>query len=564
MVGPGVAASRPHPRMLGFTLLAAGLLLLTLLPAGAAGQVVPQEDDSTVAPSRIKGLQRFETAARIADRTFDDTDTAILVTGVDYPDALAGSYAAGWEGAPILLVERDRIPDATLGMLNDLGVSRVVLLGGRAAIGVGVEAALDERGFPFERIAGEDRYETAVAIARRYGHEPGEPLDGDRAALLASGESFPDALSAGPLATRARLPLLLTPRDRALPAVDDVLEDLDIERVVVVGGEEAVSSGLVEHYEEAGYAVERFAGATRDETAAVVADNALARFDGFSERLVLLARGDSFPDALAASVHGAVVGAPILLSATPDTLGAATAAWLEDRCPDVERIRALGGDAALSSATLQAAVDAAGACVRPVGEVARFTTELLGVPDRTHNIHLAADYIDGDVIAAGESYSLNQGIGRRTTARGFRLVEDGCIGGDGQPVDCVGGGTSQVATTFLNAAWFTGIDIPEFRPHTIWFERYPVCHEATLTWGALDVVVRNDSPYDIVIDTFYSAEIIGVRFISQPWAEVESWAEPADPPAAGSFTSSCGRTITYPDGSTESESYTWIYQAVGF
>jgi vancomycin resistance protein YoaR len=168
------------------------------------------------------------------------------------------------------------------------------------------------------------------------------------------------------------------------------------------------------------------------------------------------------------------------------------------------------------------------------------------------------------VISSGATYSLNQGIGRRTRARGFREVENGCIGADGEPVDCVGGGVSQMGTTFLNAAWFTGIEIVEFRQHTRYFTRYPVCHEATLSWGSLDVRVHNDSPYDIIIDTFYDDEFIGVRFISRDWADVSSWAEPQSPPSSGSFTSRCGRTIAYPDGTSTTESYTWTYDDTGF
>jgi len=198
-------------------------------------------------------------------------------------------------------------------------------------------------------------------------------------------------------------------------------------------------------------------------------------------------------------------------------------------------------------------------------EVARFSTFLPPNPDRTHNIHLAADYMQDDVIAAGATYSLNHdGIGERTTARGFRLVENGCIGAGGQAVDCVGGGTSQMATTFMNVAWFTGIELVEWRQHTIYFPRYPVCHEATLSWGSLDVVVHNNSPHDILVDTFYDEGVIGVRFMSQEWAQVESWAEPAEPPASGPFASSCGRTIAYPDGTTHTESYEWTYDDVGF
>lgn len=544
--------------------LCALALGVTLMPATSGAQ---EPGDGGVTAARVRGEHRFETAARIAALTFEQADVAVLVTGQDFPDALAGSYAAGLLAGPILLTEGDSVPPATLGALGDLGVDTVVILGGTAVVGEQVEQLLADEGYATQRIAGETRYHTAAEVARRYGgpDSPTQLLEGDRTALLASGERFPDALAAGPLAAKAHLPLLLTRHGRTVPIVGETLAELGIERLLVIGGDAAVSDAVVAAYRNQGYAVERLAGSTRGDTATVVADHAIGRFAGFSEQLMLLARGDDFPDALTASVYGAHAGAPITLSATPHTLGGATAGWLAARCPGVDVVRALGGTGAVSGATLDAAVAAAQRCLRPDQEVSRFSTPLLGIPDRTHNLHLAADYIDGDVIPAGATYSLNRdGTGPRTRARGFREVEGGCIGAGGAAVDCVGGGVSQMGTTFMNAAWFAGIALEEFRQHSLYFQRYPVCHEATLSYGTLDVVVRNNSPYDILIDAFYDDTIVGVRFLSRPWASVDSWEQPENPPSSGSFTSQCGRTITYPDGTSTTESYTWTYEGTGF
>lgn len=548
--------------------LSALALAMVLLPTLAAAQEEPE--DRGVTPARAHGPTRHHTASRIATLTFDEARTAILVTGDDYPDALAGSFAAGRVVGPLLLVQRDHVPDTTRETLRELAVEEVVLLGGTGVIGEEVEEQLRSEGYATERIAGSDRFETAAEIALRYGPDEGTgTFEGQRTAILASGQGFPDALAAGPLSARARLPLLLTPRESTLPVVTEALETLDIERIIVVGGPAAVSGDVVRTYEEAGYVVERFSGGTRTGTAAVIADNAIARA-GFAPDLVLLARGDDFPDALTASIHGAMLGAPILLTATPDVLSPETADWLAARCPDVDAIRALGGTAAVSEATLSTAVDAGEACLRTEQEVARFTTPLLGNEDRTHNIHLAADYIDGDVIPPGATYSLDAHIGNRSRARGFREVENGCIGADGEPVDCVGGGISQLATTFMNAAWFTGVQFgydeadKGFRQHSIYFERYPMCRESTISRGSIDVVVRNDSPYPITIDTFYSDEFVGVRYISEPWAEVESWTSEPYARSGSAFSVDCGRTITYPDGQQDSEAHSWRYDDTGF
>jgi len=192
-----------------------------------------------------------------------------------------------------------------------------------------------------------------------------------------------------------------------------------------------------------------------------------------------------------------------------------------------------------------------------IQQISTFTTRLVPGQDRNVNIGLAADYIDGDVIDPGESYSLNRGIGERTRARGF--IEDGFIDSDGELISVVGGGVSQMGTTFLNAAWFAGIELDEFQQHSIYFERYPMCREATLAWNVLDVVVTNDSPYPITIVTDHSSESVTVSFVSRPWAEVDSFIGEPYARRGASFRVDCGRTVTYPDGTSSSERYSWRY-----
>jgi putative cell wall-binding protein len=558
---PSVSRGRALLRPL-LAALAVALAVALVPPAPGADA---QTGDGVTA-ARVDGTTRVDTAAVIARLTFDEADVAVLSTAFDFPDALAGSFAAGRVAGPLLLVQREAVPEETAAVLEELGVRAVVLLGGSGAISDAVADDLRADGFDVQRVAGGNRYETAAAIARAFGQDrPDQRLGGQRVALLASGEAFPDALAAGPLAAAASVPLLLTPQGRSHPSVDEALEELGVDRVLVVGGTAAVSEAVAQHHRDGGYVVERVAGATRTATATAVADVALRRFTGFSTDLVLLARGDDFPDALAASAHGAALGAPVLLTATPDVLSSATSRWFEDACPEVDAVRAIGGVGAVSDAALRAAVDAAGACTGDPGDpeiVGAFTTPLpQGQPDRNHNIHLALDTIDGDVIRSGAGYSLDTAIGPRSAERGYRVVENGCIGSDGQPVDCRGGGISQVATTFVNAAWESGVHLEEFRPHTTYFERYPMCREATIVEGQLDVVVVNDTPYDLVVASDYTDEQVTVSFVSRPWFEVESWTgEPYDVEGpGGAFSVDCGRMVTGPDGGSEQESYTWRY-----
>jgi vancomycin resistance protein YoaR len=142
-------------------------------------------------------------------------------------------------------------------------------------------------------------------------------------------------------------------------------------------------------------------------------------------------------------------------------------------------------------------------------------------------------------------------------------VENGFIDEDGDLVSVTGGGVSQMGTTFMNAAWFAGIELVEFQPHSLYFQRYPMGREATLAWNALDVVVHNDSPYGILVASEADEESVEVAFWSSPWAEVDTdTSEPYDEEEGeerDGFTVDFERTITYPDGTSTTETFTHTY-----
>jgi vancomycin resistance protein YoaR len=194
-------------------------------------------------------------------------------------------------------------------------------------------------------------------------------------------------------------------------------------------------------------------------------------------------------------------------------------------------------------------------------EVSTFTTEHAPGEPRVHNIQLLADLVDGVIVEPDERFSINDDIGPRTRERGF--VEGGVIQ-DGEFEEEVGGGVSQFATTFFNAAFFAGIEIEEYQPHSYYIERYPVGHEATLAYGAIDLAIVNDSPHGILIKTSYTATSITVTFYSSPWAEVEVDVGPRRNVVPGDtrdgFDVSFTRTITYPDGESVTEEHFHRYQ----
>ncbi len=183
-----------------------------------------------------------------------------------------------------------------------------------------------------ETYAGADRYETNVETSEAL-FEPGTDV------IIASGQVFADALSAGPAAARADASLLLTPTDQLLPVTVAELERLQPATVTIVGGTPSVSSATAARITEVvpTAAVSRIAGADRYQTAALIAE----RYFGHASE-VLLASGEQFADAVSASGAASAVGdLPVLLTPRATTsehtidaiesLGAETAVVLGSR-----------------------------------------------------------------------------------------------------------------------------------------------------------------------------------------------------------------------------------------
>jgi putative cell wall-binding protein len=254
-------------------------------------------------PIRIAGADRYATSAAISRARFGTgVPVAYVATGVNYPDALAGGPAAGIAGGPVLLTDPGNLPQVIRDELARLRPGRIVVLGGTGAVSARVAQQLAGYG-TVQRIQGTDRYATAVAVSRATFSV------GVDAAFVATGTSFPDALSAGPAAISARGPVLLT-KPGALPnATRDELVRLAPRTIYVLGGTSAVTEGVRQAIAQAtGRPVVRLAGVDRYATAVAIAREFFDRPPS-----VFLATGANFPDALSAVPAAGRAGAPLLL-----------------------------------------------------------------------------------------------------------------------------------------------------------------------------------------------------------------------------------------------------------
>ncbi|HUH06166.1 MAG TPA: septal ring lytic transglycosylase RlpA family protein [Egibacteraceae bacterium] len=293
-----------------FTRLPALALALALI-LGVAAPALADDDPETI--ERSFGPDRITTSVAASRDHRDSAGAAILATAATYPDALSAGALAAALNAPVLLTSPDELPDIVAAELVRLGVVKVVVLGGTAAISDAVAKDLKALGLTVERIAGSSRYATASAAALEVSES------GASEVVLALGEhpdasrAWPDAVAAGALAATAdRIPTLLTAPDELPAETEEALADLGAKRVLVVGGEGAISAAVENRLTKLGYEVERFAGASRYETSALLAQEALTRTPA-GERMVIFATGSNFPDALSAGALAASVTGPLLL-----------------------------------------------------------------------------------------------------------------------------------------------------------------------------------------------------------------------------------------------------------
>ncbi len=187
--------------------------------------------------------------------------------------------------------------------------------------------------------------------------------------------------------------------------------------------------------------------------------------------------------------------------------------------------------------------------------IGEFTTNHGCCESRVTNIHRISDLTQGVLIAPGETFSANDFVGKRTPERGF--VSAGVIE-DGEFKEDFGGGVSQWATTTFNAAFFGGLDIPVHKAHSIYISRYPYGREATLAFPSVDLKLRNNTPYGVVIWPTYTDRSITVQLWSTKFATGEQTAMKTSKPKCGSVKVTRTRTFLA-DGHTENDTFAATY-----
>ena len=258
---------------------------------------------------RIYGNSRYETSMKTADRFRVELgkafDNVIVASGEDYADALSASYLAKVKNAPILIVSKaNTIMDTVTAYIkkNAKSGANVYIIGGTGAVPAEMETKLKNAGMKPTRLAGDNRYDTNIAVLKKAGVTKQEML-------IASGLSYADALSGSAVG----LPIMLVGK-KLTDAQVTYLRSLSGTKATIIGGTGAVSEAAATAVGQCGKSVSRLGGSTRYQTSLLVAQKYFP-----NAPTLALAYGLSFPDGLCGGALAMRYNCPLILATSKNT-----------------------------------------------------------------------------------------------------------------------------------------------------------------------------------------------------------------------------------------------------
>lgn len=310
-----------------------GVLLTLIISLFLA---IPSYASTLPSITRLAGADRYATAQAIAKHGWTQSDYAILAYGGNFPDALSAVVLAKKYNAPILLTSGSSLQDITKQTLIDLQVKSVFMIGGTVVMPTSIEAELQAMGITPTRIAGQDRYETSVNIAKQ-AVSPSE-------LIVATGEDYPEALSIAPIAAIKQIPILLVPKSYLPDSVKTYLSTLNIKKTYVIGDSSSIDDSVANQFTHP----ERIVGADRYELNIVIDKEFEGNFNSDSS---CIATGEGFADALTGAAYAAKISAPMILvnSALPTN----TKNYYQQRLPNAKNIYVFGGTGVVSDRLIQ-------------------------------------------------------------------------------------------------------------------------------------------------------------------------------------------------------------------
>jgi putative cell wall-binding protein len=299
--------------------------------------------------TRIDGKDRYAVSSHVSStlRYWGYGNGSVIITRGDlFPDALSGGPLAFNEEAPILLTNTKSLPQSVILEIEDLEADKAIILGGTGSVSPEVEEQLKNLGVSeVVRISGKDRFAVSASVAERVA----ENMESNTA-IIASGEVFPDALSASTLAGPMGMPILLVKSDSIPDSIQTFIKNHPkINNFIIVGGPATVKDSIVTKLKSlrSSAFVERIGGKNRYEVSINVAKYAIDKY-GMDLSTLAFARGDLFPDALSGAPLANYFGAPILLTPT-NRIDEKVNTFLTNHLGETDHIYILGGTGSVST-----------------------------------------------------------------------------------------------------------------------------------------------------------------------------------------------------------------------
>lgn len=302
---------------------------------------------------RLSGNDRYDTMGEIVEEAYPNpTDTVIVASGDNFPDALAASGLSGLAGAPVVLTNSYRLSARADGQISRLKPGKVIVIGGKSAVSDTVVNQIEKRVAPeakIVRISGDTRRDTANEIFAQAKKQTGANWKDDTA-VIATGENFTDALSISALAYQNRYPVFLSGKTGLDTSTVKDIKGYGFSNIVIAGGSAAVPNSVIAQLKSAGVSesnIVRLGGATRYQTSLEIAKYADKKLS-LRPATPVFATGENFPDALAGGVLAGEKVAPLLLVSPDTSVNHDALNWINSTSEFENSAYVLGGTDAVS------------------------------------------------------------------------------------------------------------------------------------------------------------------------------------------------------------------------
>ncbi|MCT8977240.1 cell wall-binding repeat-containing protein [Clostridium sp. CX1] len=260
---------------------------------------------------RLSGGDRFETAKRIAEEYNSGTvENVVITSGYSFTNALSGSVLAKKLNAPILLSggmdeENTSAIEYIKAHLKEKG--KIYILGNEGNANERIIIRLKALGYNDIKILQDgEKYGSVKAINDELNTNRGTPV------IIASGNAFADGLSISAVAAAKGYPIILSDVDSLPLESEETIKNIRPSKIYIIGGTGAVSDNVKDR-------VRKLSGASEENVIRIWGENRystsvnIAKTFKLDGKVITMASGENFPDALAGSILAAKLNAPLIL-----------------------------------------------------------------------------------------------------------------------------------------------------------------------------------------------------------------------------------------------------------